>query len=172
MAQHSESLYAYNDRHEETRVQPSASFKSQLATWHANRGNKSFLSAMIPRGHVPVDGEEQVTKNPIKLLRMVDRKGWLFFLSGWFAWTCDGYDFFAVSLTVTRLAKQFGVDTKVSNQALAQLCPSIVLMEGNHNRYHPHTALPISWRVALRCSRRSIRQEVDLGLQLDPDRGV
>ena len=36
--------------------------------------------------------------------------------SGWFAWTCDGYDFFAVSLTVTRLSKQFNVDTKVRGE--------------------------------------------------------
>jgi len=113
MAHHRDSIYA-DTVHEETRVRPSASLKSQLSTWHANRGNKSFLAAMIPRGHVPIAGEEAVTKNPIKLLRMVSLSGWLFFLSGWFAWTCDGYDFFAVSLTVTRLSKQFNVDTKVS----------------------------------------------------------
>jgi SHS family lactate transporter-like MFS transporter len=29
--------------------------------------------------------------------------------SGWFAWTCDGYDYFAVSLTLTRLAEAFDV---------------------------------------------------------------
>jgi SHS family lactate transporter-like MFS transporter len=110
---HQRNSFGDDTYHEETRVRPSASFKSQIATWHANRGNKSFLSAMIPRAHVPVDGEEIVTKNPIKLLRMVDLTGWLFFFSGWFAWTCDGYDFFAVSLTVTRLSKQFHVDTKV-----------------------------------------------------------
>lgn len=28
---------------------------------------------------------------------------------GWFAWTCDGFDYFAVSLTAKRLAEQFEV---------------------------------------------------------------
>jgi len=90
----------------------SRSVKSQLAAWHANRGDKSFARAMIPTWNTAVTGEEGVTKNPFKLLRMVSGYGWLMFFSGWWAWTCDGYDYFAVSLTVKRLGEQFGVNTK------------------------------------------------------------
>ncbi|WRT64691.1 uncharacterized protein IL334_001625 [Kwoniella shivajii] len=85
----------------------SASAKDQLAVWHANRGDKSFLRAMIPsiRGTPP--GEMPTTKNPIKLIRMVSPFAWLMFFSGWLAWTI--YDFFCVSLTLDSLAEQFEV---------------------------------------------------------------
>jgi SHS family lactate transporter-like MFS transporter len=59
----------------------SRSVKSQLAAWHANRGEKSFLRAMIPTWHTSVAGEEGVTKNPFKLLGMVSKFGWMMFLS-------------------------------------------------------------------------------------------
>ncbi|KAK0202271.1 major facilitator superfamily domain-containing protein [Desarmillaria ectypa] len=36
---------------------------------------------------------------------------WAHFFSGWLAWTCDAIDFFSVSLTVPRLAAQFGKQT-------------------------------------------------------------
>ncbi|RXK36287.1 MFS transporter, SHS family, lactate transporter [Tremella mesenterica] len=88
-----------------------ASISSQLATWHADRGDKTFIQAMIPRIHHPANGIK-VTKNPFKLLAMVSLyPGWLMFFSGWFAWTCDGYDYFAVSLTIPLLAKQFDKTT-------------------------------------------------------------
>ncbi|KAI9636346.1 carboxylic acid transport protein [Dioszegia hungarica] len=88
-----------------------ASVKDQLATWHVGRGNKSFARAMIPTWYSPPSTEERTTKNPFKLLGMIDRMGWLLFFSGWFAWTCDGYDYFAVPLTVPQLAAAFGVGT-------------------------------------------------------------
>jgi SHS family lactate transporter-like MFS transporter len=103
-----------------------ASIKEQLATWHVGRGDKSFARAMIPTTYTPPSSEERVTKNPFKLLGMLDRTAWLLFFSGWyvvpsilyvkadqcrFAWTCDGYDYFAVPLTVTSLATAFGVTT-------------------------------------------------------------
>lgn len=46
--------------------------------------------------------------NPIRLLRMLNRQQWLFFLVAFFAWTWDAFDFFTVSLTVTDLAETFG----------------------------------------------------------------
>ena len=74
-----------------------SSARTQLETWHAGRGSKSFLRACIPTwSHNAVYGPEEETKNPLKLLAMVGPMGWLYFFSGWFAWTCDGYDFFAV----------------------------------------------------------------------------
>ncbi|WWC59556.1 uncharacterized protein I303_102112 [Kwoniella dejecticola CBS 10117] len=87
----------------------SASIKDQLATWHANRGDKSFLRAMIPSIRGTPYGETPTTKNPLKVIAMVSPFGWLMFFSGWFCWTMDGFDFFAVSLTLDSLAEQFEV---------------------------------------------------------------
>ncbi|WVW78341.1 hypothetical protein I302_100295 [Kwoniella bestiolae CBS 10118] len=78
----------------------SASVKDQLATWHANRGDKSFVRAMIPSFRGTYPGEAPTTKNPIKLLRMVSPFAWLMFFSGWLAWTI---------LTLDSLAEQFEV---------------------------------------------------------------
>jgi len=87
-----------------------ATISEQLSVWHANRGNKTFAQALIPTWRTANRAEG--TKNPFKLLAMVSPFGWLMFFSGWFAWTCDGYDYFAVSLTVSLLSKQFDVNTK------------------------------------------------------------
>ena len=106
-----EPTYTAADAERYERHGHDGSASSQLATWHANRGDKSFLQAMIPSWHAPAYGAAPVTKNPFKLLAMVDRMGWLYFFSGWFAWTCDGYDFFAVSLTINLLGEQFKVGT-------------------------------------------------------------
>ncbi|KAL8298004.1 hypothetical protein RB597_007032 [Gaeumannomyces tritici] len=46
--------------------------------------------------------------NPIRLLLMLDRHCWAFFLVAFVAWTWDAFDFFTVSLTVPQLAKSFG----------------------------------------------------------------
>ena len=45
--------------------------------------------------------------NPIKLLRLLNRRQWLFFAVAFIAWTWDAFDFFTVSLTVSDLAEQF-----------------------------------------------------------------
>ncbi|RFU28458.1 hypothetical protein B7463_g7896, partial [Scytalidium lignicola] len=45
--------------------------------------------------------------NPIRLLRLLSGKQWLFFLVGFIAWSWDAFDFFTVSLTVSDLAKTF-----------------------------------------------------------------
>ncbi|KAF2159579.1 hypothetical protein M409DRAFT_70902 [Zasmidium cellare ATCC 36951] len=46
-------------------------------------------------------------ENPITLLRMLNKKQWLFFSCAFIAWTWDAFDFFTVSLTVTDLAETF-----------------------------------------------------------------
>ena len=43
------------------------------------------------------------------MLRQLDRHQWLMFAAGFLGWTWDAFDFFTVSLTVTELAKDFGV---------------------------------------------------------------
>ncbi|GFZ47800.1 hypothetical protein JCM24511_05547 [Saitozyma sp. JCM 24511] len=97
---------------------PTASVKDQLAGWHAGRGNKSFARAMIPSWKTPPTQAEPETKNPFKLVAMVSPMGWLMFFSGWFAWTCDGYDYFAVSLTLTLLAESFNVSKTAITTAI------------------------------------------------------
>lgn len=57
------------------------SIKAQLDNWHANRGNKSFLRAMIPSPHGASLTGEKISKNPITLMRMVSLRGWLYFFS-------------------------------------------------------------------------------------------
>lgn len=46
--------------------------------------------------------------NPIKLLRLLNKQQWLFFLVAFVAWSWDAFDFFTVSLTVEELAEEFG----------------------------------------------------------------
>ncbi|KAF2115634.1 sugar transporter family protein [Lophiotrema nucula] len=48
-------------------------------------------------------------KNPIRALRLLNRHQWLMFWAGFLGWTWDAFDFFTVSLTVTEIAKDFGV---------------------------------------------------------------
>lgn len=45
--------------------------------------------------------------NPIKLVRLLNKQQWLFFLVAFFAWSWDAFDFFTVSLTVEQLAEDF-----------------------------------------------------------------
>lgn len=45
--------------------------------------------------------------NPFKLAAMLTPLQGAMFFSGWLAWTVDAWDFFAVSLSVTALEKQF-----------------------------------------------------------------
>ncbi|KAI9874503.1 MAG: hypothetical protein M1830_009680 [Pleopsidium flavum] len=47
--------------------------------------------------------------NPIRILRELDRHQWLMFFAGFLGWTWDAFDFFTVSLTITDIAKDFGV---------------------------------------------------------------
>jgi MFS transporter, SHS family, lactate transporter len=47
--------------------------------------------------------------NPIRILGELNRHQWLMFFAGFLGWTWDAFDFFTVSLTVTEIAKEFGV---------------------------------------------------------------
>lgn len=46
-------------------------------------------------------------KNPISLLAQLSAKGWLFFVVGFLAWTADAFDFHALSIQTTKLAKYY-----------------------------------------------------------------
>lgn len=48
-------------------------------------------------------------RNPIHILAELDRHQWLMFFAGFWGWAWDAFDFFTVSLTVTEIAKDFGV---------------------------------------------------------------
>lgn len=47
--------------------------------------------------------------NPYHILKELDKHQWLMFLVGFLGWTWDAFDFFTVSLTITEIAKDFGV---------------------------------------------------------------
>ncbi|KAJ5560278.1 hypothetical protein N7513_002677 [Penicillium frequentans] len=49
--------------------------------------------------------------NPIKLLAMLNKQQWAFFLVAFLAWSWDSFDFFTVSLTVDDLAETFQKST-------------------------------------------------------------
>jgi MFS transporter, SHS family, lactate transporter len=47
-------------------------------------------------------------RNPIAILKELDRHQWLMFLAGFLGWTWDAFDFFTVSLCVTQISEEFG----------------------------------------------------------------
>ncbi|SGY93733.1 BQ5605_C037g11607 [Microbotryum silenes-dioicae] len=68
------------------------------------------IVANLPR--LPPKQEKKASTNPFTLFRSLTALQWAFFLCGWLAWLCDAIDFFAVSLTVVRLAKTFNNEAK------------------------------------------------------------
>lgn len=46
-------------------------------------------------------------KNPFSLLAQLSAKDWLYFIVGFLAWTADAYDFHALSIQTTKLAKYY-----------------------------------------------------------------
>lgn len=46
-------------------------------------------------------------KNPISLFAQLGWKDWLYFLVGFLAWTADAFDFHALSIQTTKLAKYY-----------------------------------------------------------------
>ncbi|RPA76477.1 MFS general substrate transporter [Ascobolus immersus RN42] len=46
-------------------------------------------------------------ENPIRTLARPTFMNYVYFFVGWMAWTMDGYDFFTVSLSLSRLAEQY-----------------------------------------------------------------
>lgn len=66
----------------EEEAQPQgASVASQLSAWHGQRGNKSFLRAMLPSPKQHLDYGDEATKNPVKLLASLSPFAWLMFFS-------------------------------------------------------------------------------------------
>ncbi|KAF2748553.1 carboxylic acid transport protein [Sporormia fimetaria CBS 119925] len=47
-------------------------------------------------------------KDPFSLFAQLHAKDWLYFLVGFFAWTADAFDFHALSIQTTKLAKYYG----------------------------------------------------------------
>lgn len=58
--------------------------------------------------------------NPFKLLGMLSPMQAALFISGYLAWTMDAWDFFSVSLNVSRLAEYF-------DKSASQITTSITL---------------------------------------------
>ncbi|KAF2462003.1 carboxylic acid transporter [Lineolata rhizophorae] len=56
--------------------------------------------------------------NPIKVLRKLDKHQWLMFAVGFCGWTWDAFDFFTVSLTITEIADDFGVENSAVSWGL------------------------------------------------------
>ncbi|KAH8981881.1 MFS general substrate transporter [Lactarius akahatsu] len=65
-----------------------------------------FFRNLVPRR----EARAQNSRPLLEVLRSLTWVQWAQFFSGWLAWTCDAIDFFSVSLSVTRLQKQFDKD--------------------------------------------------------------
>ncbi|KAL6308379.1 MFS general substrate transporter [Sparassis latifolia] len=63
---------------------------------------RSRAVGLVPRRERSVD-----RGTLIAALRSLTWMQWAQFVVGWLAWTCDAFDFFSVSLSVSNLAKQF-----------------------------------------------------------------
>ncbi|OAL30920.1 hypothetical protein AYO20_08505 [Fonsecaea nubica] len=57
-------------------------------------------------------------RNPYHILRELDKHQWLMFWAGFLGWTWDAFDFFTVSLTITEIAKDFGVENSAVSWGL------------------------------------------------------
>jgi len=49
-------------------------------------------------------------RNPLHIVAELDQHQWLMFAAGFLGWTWDAFDFFTVSLCVTEIATEFGVE--------------------------------------------------------------
>jgi SHS family lactate transporter-like MFS transporter len=69
-------------------------------------------------------------RNPIVILRELDRHQWLMFFAGFLGWTWDAFDFFTVSLNVTDIAKDFNTSkANVSWVSSSITSPSFLTLE-------------------------------------------
>ncbi len=82
-------------RRRRNNTHPPHTIKGQLAGWHADRDDRTFFRSMFPSWKTERSADD-VIYNPFKLMAMVKPMDWLYFISGWFAWTVDGFDFFTV----------------------------------------------------------------------------
>lgn len=67
-----------------------------------------YLLSRVPTLRPPKQRAKM--QNPITILRQLDAHQWLMFCAGFIGWTWDAFDFFTVSLTVTEVAQEFGVE--------------------------------------------------------------
>jgi SHS family lactate transporter-like MFS transporter len=67
-----------------------------------------FLRNLIPKREKK---EHDDSRPLLEVLKSLTWLQWAMFASGWLAWTCDGIDFFSVSLSVKNLTRQFDRDT-------------------------------------------------------------
>ncbi|KZV94286.1 MFS general substrate transporter, partial [Exidia glandulosa HHB12029] len=68
------------------------------------------------RVYGPVERRKLV--NPLKICATLTWQNWLFFLVGLWAWTMDGYDFHAGSLSLTNLSAYFHEDREVISESI------------------------------------------------------
>ncbi|KAK2758391.1 hypothetical protein FQN54_004241 [Arachnomyces sp. PD_36] len=62
-----------------------------------------YLATRLPTLKPPMNK----APNPIRVLGLLNKQQWLFFLVAFFAWSWDAFDFFTVSLTVIPLSEEF-----------------------------------------------------------------
>jgi len=62
----------------------------QLDTWHAGRGDRGFAASIIPWPTRTLQNDN-LPKNPFKLLGRLSLLAWASFFCGWLCWMCDGY---------------------------------------------------------------------------------
>ena len=72
--------------------------------YSSNQTVPQYLASRITTLKPPMNS----APNPFKLLRLLNKQQWLFFLVGFLGWTWDAFDFFTVSLTTTQLSEAFG----------------------------------------------------------------
>ncbi|KAI6581179.1 hypothetical protein MCOR06_009181 [Pyricularia oryzae] len=77
--------------------------EADLPPWHGMSAGR-YLATRVSSLKPPMES----APNPLKLLLMLDKHCWAFFMVAFLAWTWDAFDFFTVSLTVSDLAKDFG----------------------------------------------------------------
>ncbi|KAL8279745.1 hypothetical protein RQP46_007840 [Phenoliferia psychrophenolica] len=67
---------------------------------------------------LPPRRAQKQSKNPFVILGSLSTIQWLLFLSGMMAWISDAIDFFAVSLSITRLVVEFEESTSAITQSI------------------------------------------------------
>lgn len=96
-----------DDKHDEKHEFDTERREDLPPAYHDNEPEKMGIAKYFATRLTTLKPPMEKVDNPIKLLRMLSKKQWLFFACSFIAWTWDAFDFFTVSLTVTDLAEQF-----------------------------------------------------------------
>ena len=80
-------------------------------------------------------------RNPIGILKELDKHQWLLFAVGFAAWTWDSFDFFTVSLCVTEIATDFGKE----NSAVTVSCSTPFRLHTQRDPEERHALMILSW---------------------------